>query len=83
MPVESGQTKSVLRLEGNCLGVNSVGQNMTSHLNEETKCVFTILIMVNGHEKCVLCRYTPQHLHHMVHSSVGFGPKELAGFYGY
>lgn len=53
--VESGKAKSVLRLEGSCLGVDSIGQNMSSHLNEETKHVFTIVLTVNGYEKCVLC----------------------------
>ena len=54
IPVESGKAKSVLRLEGSCLGVDSIGQNMSSHLNEETKHVFTV-VTVNGYEKCVLC----------------------------
>lgn len=53
--MESGKAKSMLRLEGSCLGVNSIRQNMRGHLNEETKGVFTVLITVNGCEKCVLC----------------------------
>lgn len=81
--MESGKTKPVLRLEGSCLGFNSLGQNMTGHLNEETKCVFPVLITVNGYEKCILCGCTPQYLYHVVHSSAVIGPKELGGFYGY
>lgn len=60
--VESGKEKSVLGLEGSYLGADSIGQNMLSHLNEETKHVFTVVITVNDYEKCVLCWYIPQYL---------------------